>query len=101
MNKIEFLYFEGCPSYNVALKNLEEVLAEENFEADIEMINVDSLEKAAQFSFLGSPSIRVNGKDLESKNGGSSYSCRIYTINGQKTGTPTREFIREKIRALI
>lgn len=97
MKKIEFLYFEGCPSYKDALTNLKEALADDHIEADIEMLNVDSPDKAEQFGFQGSPSIRIDGKDLDDENEGFNYSCRIYTINGEKTGIPTKEFIREKI----
>lgn len=101
MKKIEFLFFEGCPSYKDALKNLKDAIAEENIETEIEMINVDSPEKAEHYGFLGSPSIRVNDKDLENKNEGYSYSCRIYTINGKKTGIPTKEFFLNKFRDKI
>ena len=101
MKKIEFLYFEGCPSYKEALKNLKKVLAEEHIKLDIEMINIENIEMAEQFSFQGSPSIRIDGNDLENRNEGYNYSCRIYTINGEKTGIPSKEFIREKIHAII
>jgi len=97
MKKIEFLYFEGCPSYNKALENLKTVLVEENIEAAVELIHVDSPEDAEKFEFYGSPSIRVNGVDLEGKRGEHSYSCRIYEIDGLSTGIPTKEFIREKL----
>lgn len=101
MRKIELLFFEGCPSYKDALKNLKDAIAEENIETEIEMINVDSPEKAGQYGFQGSPSIRIDGSDLENSNDGYNYSCRIYTIKGEQTGIPTKEFIREKIRALL
>ena len=101
MKKIEFLFFEGCPSYKEALKNLQEVLDEERIKVDIEMINVENIEMAEQHGFQGSPSIRIDGNDLENRNEGYNYSCRIYTINGEKTGIPAKEFIREKIISLI
>jgi len=100
MKKVEFLYFEGCPSYKEAIKNLEEVLNEEKIESNIEMTNIDSPEKAQQLGFLGSPSIRINGKDLEGERKEFSYSCRIYNISGNQTGIPTKEFIRNKILKL-
>lgn len=97
MKKIEFLYFEGCPSYNKALENLKAALVEENIEAEVELIHVDSPEEAEKFGFYGSPSIRVDGVDLEGKRGEYSYSCRIYEIDSLSTGIPTKEFIREKL----
>lgn len=98
MKKIEFLYFEGCPSYKDALKNLKDALFQEGIYMDIELINVESLEMAEKFSFQGSPSVRFDGRDIENRNEGYSYSCRIYTINGEKTGIPTKKFFLEKIR---
>jgi len=97
MKKIEFLYFEGCPSYIEALENLKPVLHEENIDAELELINVDSPEKAAQVGFYGSPSIRIDGVDMEGQTGDFGYSCRIYEINGHSTGMPDKEYIREKL----
>ena len=56
--------------------------------------------QAAKVGFQGSPSIRVNGKDLDGRNEGHSYGCRIYQIGGKITPTPSKEFIREKLREL-
>lgn len=101
MKKIEFLYFEGCPSFKDALKNLKDALSQEGIDTDIELITIESLEMAEKFSFQGSPSVRFDGSDLENRNEGYSYSCRIYTINGEKTGIPTMEFFLEKIRDVV
>jgi len=100
MKKIEFLYFEGCPSYKKALDNLKAVLAEEKIKAAVELIHVDSPEDAEKFGFYGSPSIRVDGVDLEGKRGEYSYACRIYEIDGLSTGIPTKEYIRGRLFAL-
>ena len=97
MNKIEFLYFEGCPSYIEALENLKQVLQEEDVDAVLELINVDSFEKTAKVGFYGSPSIRIDGLDMEGQTGDFSYSCRIYEINGKSTGLPGKDYIREKL----
>ena len=48
MKKIEFLYFEDCPSYKQTLQNLKEALAELNVEADIMMVDVDTPEKGTE-----------------------------------------------------
>jgi hypothetical protein len=100
MEKIELLYFEDCPSYKQALANLEAVVEEEYASLNVELINVDSSEKAQAMGFHGSPSIRVDGVDLERKSEGYSYNCRLYNIGGNLTGIPTKEYIRERISAL-
>jgi hypothetical protein len=98
--KVEFLYFNGCPGHRQALANLKAALRASKVRADLVLINVVSEDQAAKVGFQGSPSIRVNDKDLDGRNEGHSYGCRIYQIGGKLTATPTREFIREKLRAL-
>jgi len=97
MTKIEFLYFEGCPSYNPTLDYLKEVIDEEKIDGNLELILVESPEDAQKVGFQGSPSIKVNGVDLEDKNEGFSFNCRLYFVNGELTGRPSKEFIREKL----
>lgn len=100
MNKIELLYFESCPLYKQALENLRAVLAMNNIDTEVELINVDSPDKTETLGFYGSPSIRINGVDLEEKDGDYTYACRMYTINGQTTGVPTEEYILDRMKSL-
>ncbi len=97
MTKIEFLYFEGCPSYKKALDYLKEIIDEEKIDAKIELVLVESPEDAQEVGFQGSPSIKINGEDMEGKQNGYSFTCRIYNIDGALTGIPSKEYIREKI----
>jgi hypothetical protein len=97
--KVEFLYFKSCPSHKQALENLKAALRESHTNADLVLINVDSEQKAQKVDFQGSPSIRINGKDLEGRNEGSNYSCRLYRINGKPTTVPSKEYILEKLAA--
>jgi len=99
--KVEFLYFKSCPGHKQALANLKAALQESQIEADLVLINVTSEAQAAMVGFQGSPSIRVNGKDLDGRNEGHSYGCRIYQVGGKITPTPTKEFIQEKLRDLL
>jgi hypothetical protein len=43
-----------------------------------------------------SPSIKLNGIDLEDKNEGYGFNCRLYRMDGELTGAPSKEYIREK-----
>jgi hypothetical protein len=97
MRKIEFLFFDGCPSYKKALYFLKEIIREENIEVELELIKVESPEDAEEVGFHGSPSIKVDGKDLEGKEGGYSFNCRIYNIDGTLTGIPSKEYIRKNL----
>ena len=63
--KVELLYFDGCPSHEKALEILREVRAEMLPDMEIDKINVEDDETARVQEFLGSPSIRVNGIDID------------------------------------
>ena len=99
--KVELLYFKSCPNYEQALRNLRAALKELNIEADIDLTLVNSETEAMKVGFQGSPSIRVNGKDIDGQNEGSSYSCRVYNIDGKFTATPSKEFIKARLRQLL
>jgi hypothetical protein len=99
--KIELLYFNGCPSWKAALKNLETALVAEVVEAEIELIEVKDSEQANLLKFLGSPSFCVNGQDwwLEARQT-YNLSCRVYATSQGMRGVPTVEMLREKIQVL-
>ena len=98
--KIEFFYFTGCPSYIKTLENLKEILAEKKIKAQLELINVKSPQEAQRLGFQGSPSIRIDGTDLDGKKEGYSFNCRLYKINNQLTGIPSKEYISERLKDL-
>jgi hypothetical protein len=96
--KIEVLYFNGCPTYETATKTLRAVLADEGVEADIELVAVNS-DEAGRLHFPGSPTIRVDGRDLfpvpERDQWG--LGCRVYTTPEGLRGCPTADMLREAL----
>ncbi len=100
--KVEFLYFEGCPNHEIALSNLKESLSEAGIQTEIEIINVEKPEDAAKHRFLGSPSIRINDKDLEiAEDNETEYSmrCRRYKNGEKMEGYPSKIVILKKLEA--
>jgi hypothetical protein len=97
--KIELLYFDGCPSWEAGLANLQAALSEENLSASIEMVNVADDDAATRLKFLGSPHFRVDGKDLWHEDRETySLSCRIYPTSEGIKGFPTVSMLREQLR---
>lgn len=97
---IEFLYFEGCPNHEIALVNLKESLDEIGIKTEIKIIDVESPEDALKYRFLGSPSIRINGKDLETiEDESTEYSmrCRRYKNGDIMKGFPSKELIKANL----
>ena len=62
---VELFYFEGCPSWEKALENLEEALRLEGLTLPVSRVLVTSAEDAQTKRFLGSPPVRVDGEDVE------------------------------------
>lgn len=95
---IEFLYFKDCPGYESALSLLEQILLENDTAVSIEKIEITTQELAIQHRFLGSPSIRINGKDIEGRDEASEYGlkCRIYSDAG--LGVPSERVLRKALQ---
>jgi hypothetical protein len=89
--RVELLYFDGCPSYTAAEERLRHVLREQGLKAHIEMVRVQTDEEARRLRFPGSPTIRVDGRDLfptgERVEG--ALGCRIYPTPEGLAGAPT------------
>lgn len=98
---IEIYYFEGCPTYIETAENLKIVLNDLGLNSAFKMVEVKSPEEAISKKFLGSPTIRLNGIDIEETEGDYVFGCRIYNIDGKITGTPTKEFLRSKIDSYL
>jgi hypothetical protein len=63
--RVELLYWDGDPHYMTARQRLVEVLTEDAFETPIQMVAVNSQEDAELLEFIGSPTIRMDGDDIQ------------------------------------
>ena len=63
--KLELLFSPGCGAIESTVSMVREALGELDLAADVSEIMVDTEEKSRELKFLGSPSIRVNGLDIE------------------------------------
>jgi len=97
--RVEVLYFDGCPTYRVAEKTLREVLAQEDAEAEVELVAVNTDEEARRLRFPGSPTIRVDGEDLfpVPDQVGHALGCRMYATPEGLRGLPTAEMVRASL----
>lgn len=99
--KVEVLYLSGCPHYPEAVLRVQEVLQQEGIPADIVAVEVIDAKCAVTLGFLGSPTIRVEGQDIEPavrKLGVFGMSCRTYVEGGMRSGVPPREWIHTAVR---
>jgi hypothetical protein len=91
---IEFLYWEGCPSHPEARALLDDVLESHGVDAEVAVREVRTQEEAEQLAFPGSPTIRVDGRDVDPDGAQArpALNCRIYHLpDGRVSPVPTRE----------
>ena len=99
---IDFLFYADCPSHETALARLQDVLAEEGLAADIALTEVSSDRQAEALRFVGPPTIRIDGTDIDpaaAEQHDYGLSCRGYRRpDGRITPLPTRELIQAAVR---
>jgi arsenate reductase len=76
--RVDVLVFDGCPHAEAAIQLAHTVAERLGPGITVERVDVNTPEKAAELGFLGSPSIRVNGVDIEGKAGPGRLSCRMF-----------------------
>ena len=98
--KVEVLYFEGCPNHAPAMGMVRRVLDREKIQAEVQLIEVTDEKAAKTMRFLGSPSIRVNGADIEPGREEDSpfFGCRTYTVAGKTVGVPPERWLVDALR---
>jgi Domain of unknown function (DUF2703) len=99
--RIQLLWWEGCPSHPEALALLEQVLGDRGLDVEIEQQEVRTEEQANALGFVGSPTIRVDGRDIDhiGAQGRPSLTCRIYHLeDGRVSPVPSRTQIEQALR---
>lgn len=92
---IEVLFVPGCPSHAPAVESLREVLRFEAINAAIQEIAVTDEVMASSLKFPGSPTVRINGRDVESTSHQSyGLACRLYPGG---TGVPSVEVLQRAV----
>jgi hypothetical protein len=98
--RIEVLYFDGCPSHEALLPRLRALLDQADVHEEIHLRRVESLEAAERERFLGSPTLRIDGRDVEpgaDRRNDFGLKCRLYRTAAGASGVPPEEWI---LRAL-
>ena len=95
---IEVLFFDGCPSHARLLPAVRRLAEEAG--AELVLRRVETPEAAEAERFLGSPTVRVNGADVDPGAAGRAdygLKCRIYRFDGEQSPTPPEAWIREAL----
>ena len=99
--KVELLYFDGCPNYESVVPRVRELLGQAGVSADVELRRIESDEDARRLRFLGSPTVRVDGRDVEpgaDERAGYALQCRLYRTAAGVAGAPPDDWIIAALR---
>jgi len=90
--RIEVLYVPGCPNYAPAVERLQAVLEPQSLQAEIRSVPITNEAQAKALLFPGSPTIRIDGDDVEQhETVVPSLACRLYA---NRSGVPSEESLR-------
>ena len=93
--KVEVLYVAECPSHPATVKLVRDVLGSQGLVADIQEVLVADERMANQLRFCGSPTVRINGRDVDGTTADSqncALSCRLYP-GSQEGGRSLAEMV--------
>jgi hypothetical protein len=101
--RVELMYFIGCPAYRRARERTLRVLKSMGMARELTMTRVRSDREATRLGFRGSPTLRVNGVDIDPDSGADQpapglYS-REYTWNGRREDVPPEDLLRRALAA--
>lgn len=97
---VEILYFDGCPNHHPAIALVERISRELGIEPNLRLVNVPDQQTAQRLRFLGSPTIRVGGVDVEPRTGERddyALSCRIFRSGADVSGQPDVRWVRDAL----
>jgi hypothetical protein len=101
--KVEVLWWRGCPSTPEAIEELRAIMRELGLDPEaVEVREVHTDERAAQEGFVGSPTIRVDGRDVQPPGPDEpvGLNCRVYRLrDGRVSPTPDPQDVREALLA--
>lgn len=99
---VELLYLPGCPNHEEAAGLVRAVLQAEGVSAELIEIPVRDSDEARAHNFPGSPTLRVNGRDIEDVPADQltvGFACRTYFVDGKPQGLPPLVWLERAVRA--
>ena len=97
---VEIFYFDDCPNHRPAVALVKRVSRELGIAPDVRLVNVPDEPAAQQLRFLGSPTIRVGGVDVDPHAQASDHyalSCRVFRTAAGFSGQPDERWVRDAL----
>jgi hypothetical protein len=103
--QIEFLWWSGCPSWPRALEELRVAVEDAGLDSSaIDVREVQTEVTAKQARFVGSPTIRIDGEDIQPPGDDEpiGLTCRVYRLrDGRVSPLPDSLDVREALGRTI
>jgi hypothetical protein len=94
--RVELLYFDGCPNHEALLPRLRSLLDHADVPDQISLHRVESPAAAERERFLGSPTVRIDGRDVDpgaELRADYGLKCRLYATPEGLRGVPPDAWI--------
>jgi hypothetical protein len=98
--RVEILYFEGCPNHEPARMLVERLARQLRIEPEIRLVEIADPDAVVELRFLGSPTVRVDGVDVEpgaEERRDFALVCRIYRSEGGIAEQPDERWMRDAL----
>lgn len=99
--RVEILYFDGCPNHEALLPHLRALLSASGASTDVELVRVEDADAAERERFLGSPTVRIDGHDVEpgaDQRTDFGLKCRLFPTPDGLRGMPADEWVLAALR---
>ncbi|MBA2446291.1 MAG: thioredoxin family protein [Nocardioidaceae bacterium] len=96
---VELLYFDGCPSHEQLRPSVEHLARQAG--VTLRLTQVETPEAAESERFLGSPTVRVDGVDVDPtapERTDFGLKCRIYRSDAGQSPLPPEPWIRAALK---
>jgi hypothetical protein len=99
---IEILYFDGCPNHDGLETRIRTLANRLGHDAPITVRRITSDAQAEKEHFLGSPTVRINGRDVEPDaelRQAHGLMCRVYHTDEGPRGSPPDAWMATALQA--
>lgn len=101
---IELLYTRDCKNWQETLSNLEQALKNLSIDEMPKVIPIDTWEQALEYHFFASPTIHINGTDIDKRSRRTGKRGlgidRPYFYKSRSLSVPPVELIEEALKEL-
>lgn len=98
--RVEILYFEDCPNHEQTRMLVERLARQLRIEPEIRLLEVADPDRAVELRFRGSPTVRVDGVDVEpgaEERRDFALACRIYRSEDRVAEQPDERWVRDAL----